>query len=259
MTDALFLFVALVALGAQVTLPGRLAGGLGASGRNLALLPAPLLAAGLTAGYAHYASHPDAALAWELAPLSASLPGRLLLVFLLPWLLAAILAAVGRDRLEPAAWRILQVFGGVGVVLVSWIAERVRIGDGPAPAMNAFVALVACRVLLTFAAGELAAPRLSWLPVAGCAALALQLPLLFLPATRPLGEILWRSGGAVTAACGALAFGLAALPAVPPRLRRAALAGGLLLAALFLSRSAELSQILGENPTLPPMPPLPAF
>lgn len=253
--DPLFLGVSLCALGAQGVLPGRLAG---ASARLALFLP-PLLVVGLVAGYGYYASHPDAALAWELAPLSRSLPGRLLLVFLLPWLLAASLAAVGRQRLEPAAWRILQVFGVGGGLLVSWVMERVRIGDGPVPALPAFLALVAGRALLALAAGELVAPSLSRLPFAGCAALAAQLPLLFLPPTRPLGEALWISGSAVTALCGSVAFALAALPVVPPRLRRAALAAGLLLAALFLSRAAELSQFLGEDPTLPPMPPLPVF
>jgi hypothetical protein len=258
--DAVWIFLALAALGAPVAIPWQLASGhAGNPGRRTAWSLPLLLAVGTLAAYAHYACRPDAAVAWELVPLHASPAGFRLLLFLPAWLAATVLAAVGRSRLGAAGWRIVGAFGSLGIVLMSWIAERLRIGDGPAPAPAAFAGSVACLALLAIAAGELAAPRVSRLPLVGSAALALGVPLLAGPETRELLAALWRQGAVLTAACGALLLGLAALRRLGPRMRRAALAGGLLLAALYLAQAAQLSQRLGENPTLPPMPPIPAF
>lgn len=259
MTDAALIFLSLAALGSLVALPWQLAAAGPAPPRWAAWALPPLLVLGTLAAWGHYAGHPDAAVAWELVPLHASPAGRRLLLFLPAWLIAALLAAAGRARLGAPGWRIVAAFGAAGVALMAWVAERVQVGDGPAPSAAFLAGGTLCLALLAVAAGELAAPRVTRLPLLGGAALAADVLLLAGSGTRELLAALWQRGAPLTAACGALLLGVAALGRLRPGMRRAALVGGVLLAALFLAAAAQTSQRLGENPTLPPMPPIPVF
>lgn len=258
MLEVLLLLTATLAWGAQVAIPRQLAAR--EQGQELARVLPLLLLVGAVAAYASYAGRPDAAVGAGLVPLWGGLAGRLLLLLLLPWLAVSCLAAAGRQRLGPAGWWIVLSFGGGGLLAACWLFERLEVGAGPAPSPIAFIALVACRVAIAVAAGELVAPRPSagW-PLLAAAALAGSVLLHLLPETRGVGRALLHNGQAVTAGSGALLFVAAALPRLTPRLRRVALLGALLLAAIFLTRAGEISQLLGEDPTLPPMPPLPTF
>ncbi|HVT59392.1 MAG TPA: hypothetical protein VHR45_13450 [Thermoanaerobaculia bacterium] len=254
LADALCLGLLLAAWGAQAVVPWRIAGAAhGAGGRRRwALLGPALVLPGALAGYLLMARHPDAAIAAKLVPLTASVAGTLVAV-LAPGLLAVTLvAAYAGDRLEVAGWRIVAAFGAAVVVAASWAEELLRTGEGP-PSPPLLLALLAgCRVLLALAAGELAAPgRPAWSIAAGCA-LPSYLPLLPPELRLPL----WHQGEVVT--LGAAALLLVSARWLPPALRRVALAAGVLLAALALSRAADLSESLAPGPTTEPLPPLPA-
>jgi hypothetical protein len=260
MLEILLLLTATLAWGAQVAIPRQLATPGPPRAGNAALALPLLLLAGAAAGYASYAGRPDAAVGAGLVPLWSGLAGRLLLLLLAPWLAVSCLAAAGRQRLGVAGWWIVLSFGAGGLLVASWLFERLEVGAGPPPSLIPFVALVACRMAIAVAAGELVAPRLSagW-PLLAAAALAGSFLLHLLPETRGVGQALLHNGQAVTAGSGALLFAAASLSRLTPRLRRVALLGALLLAAIFLTRAGEISQLLGEDPTVPPMPPLPTF
>lgn len=229
----------------------------------------PVLVTGLGAGIAYVRARPDAALAAGLLPLTAHLPGRLLGILLLATLLVDLLLLAARDRLEDAGWAIAAGFGLLLAADAALTGELMRQGEGPAGPLSELFGAAACRLLLALAAGELLAPgRLVSQPVAEpalaplsravfrpflapLAGLALPVHLLLLPPglRHPfLAEGAWMTAGAA-------ALLLLAAPWAPPRLRRATLAAGVLLACLALGRAADLSQTLA----LPAPGPLPAL
>lgn len=250
MLDGLITAWVLFAWGAQAAVPWRLAGAEPRDRRLWAFAALPLLFAGILAANWYVVSHPDAAIAGDLFPLRSSRPGRALLVLLPALALAGLVAAAGWRRMEAAGWRIAAAFGLAFLAAASWASELVRTGEGPASAPPAFALLVACRLTLALAAGEIAAPGRPLLAVAG----GLALPLYWLLLPVELAELLSAKGQLFTP--GAAAVLLLASRWVPPRLRRPALAGGVLLAGVFLARAADLSQSLGSS-TLPPVFSLP--
>lgn len=250
MLDGLIVAWVLFAWGTQAAVPWRLPGAEPRTRRAWAFAALPLLVLGTLAAFWYVEAHPDAAIAPGLYPLRASRPGRALLVLLPALALAGLVAAAGWRRMEAAGWRIIAGFGLVFLAAASWAGELVRTGEGPASAPSALALLVLCRLTLALAAGEIAAPGRPLLAVA--AGLALPLYWLLLPAE--LADLLAGAGQWVT--LGGAAVLLLAARWVPPRLRRPALAGGVLLAGLFLARATDLSQTLG-SPSLPPLFPLP--
>jgi hypothetical protein len=250
--DALLLAVVLAGWGAQAVVPWRLARlDRDAGPRRLwgyAALPL-LLAAGMAALLA-VRRYPDAALAAGLFPLTAATPGRLLAVLFPSLFAVAAVTALGRTRLEAAAWRIAAACGLLFLAAACLAGELLRTGEGPTSPPAALLAAAACRLLVALAAGELLAPGRPLLALLGGGALALY-PFALPP---ELAHALWRGGHGFTLAAAALLLGGARW--LPARLRRPAEAGGILLAALFLVQAAALSQELATQP-MPPLPPLP--
>lgn len=250
MLDGLIMAWVLFAWGTQAAVPWRLPGAESRARRLWTFAAVPLLVLGTLAAFWYVESHPDAAIARDLFPLRSSRPGRALLVLLPALALAGLVTAAGWRRLEAAGWRIAAAFGLAFLAAASWASELVRAGEGPPSAPPVLAVLVACRLTLALAAGEIAAPGRPLLAVAG----GLALPTYWLLLPVELAELLAGKGQLFT--LGAAAVLLVAARWVPPRLRRPALAGGILLAGLFLARAADLSQTLG-TPTLSPLFPLP--
>lgn len=217
--------------------------------RGWALSALPLLLAAVVVGAALIAARPYAALGagWgELAVTGgAFLAAGVLLAALA---LADGVAAIGWRRLEPAGWRLLAGFGLAALAAVSLALELLRAGTGPFFALPPLYAAAGCRALLALAAGEALAPgrpRLAPLALPALAGYWLALP-------EPLAALLRAQGLHWTALAAALV--LAPAPWLPPRLRRPALIAGLILAALLLARTAELTAALPMDVPIPPPP-----
>jgi hypothetical protein len=275
--DAVLLFVLLVAWGAQATVPWRLAASAqtsAASPRHLpdpdaaaATAPAPapartlaegagvqavarrlwqlagfpLAVAGLVAALVLANRNPDAAVAAHLVPLLASPPGRLLAVLAPALLASSLIAGLAGGRLDGAGRRIAAAVALAACAAASWAGELLRTGDGPPSSAAGLLLLVACRLALTLAAGELLAPgRPRWAAPGGLALLAY---LALLPGE--LRGVLWNQGLPLT--CGAAALLLVAARWLPGALRRLALAAGLLLAAIVLAQAGYASQALAPT------------
>jgi hypothetical protein len=245
----------LLGWGAPAVAPWRLTGAPAEVRRRWAWSAPTLLLAAAVGSWGLLAARPDQAMAAGLAPLGASLPGRLLMPLVPALCAATLLAAFAERRLEAAGWRIVGAFGCAALVVVSWAAERLATADSSAdPAAAgppwAYALRIGCRVLVAVAAGELLARgRPRWAPLAGVA-----LPAWFLLLPSELRQPLWQHGGALTLAAGAVV--LLAARWLPGSLRRPALAVGALLAAVFLvelTRVQELPGALGTTP-LPPLP-----
>lgn len=250
MLDGLIMAWVLFAWGTQAAVPWRLAGAEPRARRLWTFAALPLLALGTLAAFWYVEGHPDAAIAPGLYPLRSSRPGRALLTLLPATALAGLVTAAGWRRMEAAGWRIAAVLGFAFLAAGSWAGELVRTGEGPASAPPVLALLVTCRLTLALAAGEIAAPGRPLAAVLG----GLALPLYWLLLPFELADLLAGKGQRIT--LGAAAVLLLAARWVPPRLRRPTLAGGILLAGLFLARAADLSQSLG-SPALPPLFPLP--
>lgn len=234
----------LLVLGAHALLPLRAARGDADIGRlwSRAALPALGLASVVTLVALRRA--PDAALAWRITgPLSGPLALRLLLVALLALVAADLLALVGGDRLGRREWRLIAVFGGLALLLGTWVSEMLRFGAGPVPMPGPLLAGALLRVPLALAAAELSVgrPRLCTL-LAGPALLA-AVPLWPLAHRAALGVDL------LTLASGAAV--MAGSRALPARWGRLAGAAGLLLVTLFLARSVRVAETLGTGDQLP--------
>jgi hypothetical protein len=270
--DALLLLLFLVAWGAQVTVPLRLAAaapattleGDGDAERTAAptasrrrllwsLASFPLALAGVVAGLALADRNPDAAIAARLTPLLASTPGRLLAVLAPALVAGAIIAGVagvariaalaGRagGRLDGTGYRLAAALGLAACAAAAWAGELLRAGEGP-PCSPARLALLAgCRLALALAGGELLTPGRPRWAMAGGAALLAYLPLLP-PEVR---HVLWSQRYQLT--CGAAALLLLPARWLPRALRPLALAAGLLLGAVALAQAGRASQALAPG------------
>jgi hypothetical protein len=250
--DGVILFSLLSAWGAQAVGPWRISAVERRLHRRAWSYAAPLLLlAGVLAGLALLVRHPDAAIAAGLAPLTRSVPGKLL-VALVPGLLAVDLISAKAGRgLEDRGWWIAAGCGLATVGAACWAGELLRTGEGPESPPTAQALLIGCLMLLALAAGEQLAPgRPVWAAAAGPALLA----YLFLLPPEVNAE-LRRGGIAPTAIAAALL--LATARWLPVSLRRIALGAGVLLAAFLLLRAGAASQALGAQPILSPLPPLP--
>ena len=237
--DALELAAALVGLlawGAHAVVPWRLAGGGPAARRAWALAALPLLAAGVAAALALAGAEADSAAdaGWGVTPLARGSAGAL--AVLVPALVVGdVVVALGRNRLEAAGWRLAAGVGLAALGAVAFAGELFRAGGGPATGVAAVAAAAGARVLFALAAGELAAPGRPWCALAG----GLAVPAYWLALPAGLTRLLAGDGAGFTAAAAALL--LVAAPWLPRRLRRPGLAAGVLLLALFLARSGDLS------------------
>ena len=255
--------------GAQAAVPWRLRGvgsegGEGSEGgdrddahdgdheprRRWAYAALPLLLTAILATLLYLRARPDAAVAAGLSPLLANVPGRILAILTAALLASDLLLALTRGRLERQGWAIAAALGLASLAATSLSAELLRVGEGPASPAHVLLLAAACRLLVGLAAGEVLAPGRPLLALA--AGLALPLYPLLLPAE--LRRLLAAGGGWLPLAASAVLFLAARF--LPPSLRRAGLAGGVLLAGLFFGLTAELSQTLAGRP-LPPLPPLP--
>jgi len=223
-------------LGTNAVQPFRLAAAEDRERRLWTLLVLPLLLGSLVLAIFHLDVATDAALAWGIAWPPRSRMARLLLVAGAAAGLGALLTALGGRKFEPAAWRFA---GGLGLALAAVAAlagELLRVGGAPAGGIVAIALGAAGRFALTLAAGECATGRVRWL--APLAALALPLgalaaPLMLRNALRP--DLL---------TLGAAVVLLAVARFLPGALSRPAAAGGVLLAALYLSQSARITAML---------------
>ncbi len=224
----------LLVWGAHGIVPPALADGTDANRRlwRLAALPAALGA--LLLALFGLAALPDLALAAGLVPLlptnwTARAGAALIVLALLGD--AALLVRAPRTPLD---WRAAAFFGVGGAVGAAVLGELLRIGTEPT-LWPAFVAGALCRLALALAAGEAFVARR---PRFGLpAALALAVYPFVLPANT--GASLLRSSDALTTLAAATLF--AAARWLPARLRRPAIVGAALLAALVLTRAQLLS------------------
>lgn len=253
MLDYAATLAALAVLGAHAVVPWRLAGAArsetaATARRAWSLAALPLLFAAVALGAALAAGRPHAALGagWgELAVTGAAF--RTAGVLLAALALADAVAAIGWRRLEPAGWYLLGGFGVAALAAASLALELLRIGTGPATALPPVFLAAGCRALLALAAGGTLAPGRPWLAPLALPALAGY--WLALPA--PLAALLRAQGLHWTALAAALL--LAPAPWLPARLRRPALIAGVLLAALLLARTADLTAALPMSvPAAPP-------
>ena len=245
------LVVALVVAlwGAQAVVPWRLRAAGEEPRRSWSYAALPLLLLAVLAALVYLRGRPDAALAAGLAPLLASLPGRLLALLTAALLASDLVLVFGRGRLESQGWPVAAAFGLAWLAVASFAAELLRVGEGPSSPLAVLLLAAACRLLVTLGAGELLAPGRPLLAVA--AGLALPLYLLLLPAE--LGRALIATSGWLPLAAAALLFLAARF--LPASLRRAGLGAAVLLAGIFLAWAGDLSQALAGRP-LPPLPPL---
>jgi hypothetical protein len=251
MLDGLITAWVLFAWGAQAAVPWRLPMAGPGARRFWAAASLPLLVTGAVASLFYAQSHPDAAITAGVYPLTASPPGKLLAVLLPALALADLVTAVGWRRMEAAGWRVTAGFGLAVLLAGCWTWELLRVGEGLTSAPLPLAAAVLARLLLSLAAGEIAAPgRPVFAPAAGLA-----LPLYWLVLPGELAGALARSGALVT--LGAASVLLLAVRWIPERLRRPALAAAILLAGLALAQAASLSQSLANPMDLPALPGLP--
>jgi len=253
---SLLLALILVVWGAQAVAPWRLRRGNSpdpsAARRRWGHAALPLLLAGALAALLYVHDRPDAALGSGLMPILATLPGRLLVLLLAALLVADLILALGKSRIETLGWPLAAVLGLLFLAAASLAGELLRVGETARGPLSLFLAAAACRLLITLAAGEVLAPGPRRPLLALPAGLALPFYLFCLP--RPLQAALAAGGEWITLAAASLLLLLA--PWLPASLRRITLIAGVLLAALVLSHAGDLSQTL-PVPPLPPMPPLP--
>lgn len=256
--DVLAVFLPLIALGAHVLAPSRLAS-LPSSAPSLpepcaagsapdprkrlwALVAAPLLMVSVLAHLTWLRLHPDPLLnvGWgEDALTTGALQALGILTAAL--VLADLLLLAGHRRLEPKAWWSLVAFALPTLLAFALAGEILRVGQGPRTDAAALALAVSCRLAVALGAGESLAPRPPsgrpfWCLPAGLALLAYPLALpaeirrmLFSEGDLPPGDL-----GTLGAA--ALLFLVARW--LPLRLRRPALMAAALLAAVLLARVA---------------------
>lgn len=233
----------LVVFGGHALFPFLLARAGNEQRRLWALAALPLLGLSAIVTAWSIGQRPDEAIAWGLThPLTGSAPARMIAVAFVAAALSDLLTLVLWPKLEPAAWRVHGAIGAIALLAQSLGAELLRIGWGPSGATWALLASAALRVPLALAAAEVAIGAPRRFALAAAPALVL-LALLWPQAMRAalVGDL----------ATLAAAVGLLALARfVPLSLRRPAAIAGVVLALLFLTRSAELSSVLGTREQL---------
>jgi hypothetical protein len=240
--SAAVLALNLVVFGAHARLPAFAARGDRRLARSWRALALPSLGLSIAATLAAVRIQPDAALAWGLTG-PDSLRLRLLALALLAVAIADLVGLIGGERLGAREWRMLAVFGLIGLVAWTLASELLRIGAGPVPSRAAYWSGALLRVPLGLAAGELVAgrPRFATL-VAGPALLGAwwAWPAVLRAALRP--DLL---------TLGAAVVLLAGCRFVPGALARWAGWAGLALAVLLLARSGWASASMGLGEQLP--------
>lgn len=240
----LVLLLNLLVWGAHAVMPFHLVQAPEPKRRAWAVAALPALGLSVVATAAALHLHPDPAVAWGLHELfRGSKPALALAIAGATLACADGLTALGWRQYEPAAWRALGVLGLLGLAAATYAAELVRIGWGPVPPFEALVLAAALRLPLALAAGEL---------FAGGPRFAAPLAALGLPAAAALWPAALRAalaGDRPTLWAASLLLALARF--VPVRLRRATLALGLAMAALWLARAGQLSDGLGQIERIP--------
>lgn len=237
----LVVLLGLVVFGAHVVVPGRLAAGAPRQRRPWSLGALPLLGAASLVWLLWLGRHPDTLLAagWETAPVTV-VTARAVMVLVPALAILDGLLLFGRERLEPAGWRLASLFAVAPLIATAAGAEILRVGQGPATEPLPLAAAVLCRAAVALGAGEVIAPWPRWRrPLWGVPAGVL---LAFYPLSLPaeVRQALAAGGDLLTLGAAVL---LLFVPAVlPERLRRPVLAAGVLLAALFLGRAAEVAE-----------------
>lgn len=268
--DGLLLAALLVAWGAQVTIPARLprvaraipaaleapeSGGTpGTPGtpvrhRAWALAIPLLFLAGAFCALIYARFHTDSVLAAGLFPLRASIPGQLLSVLAPSLLGASIVTFLGWRKMENAGWWILAGFGLAFLAVAALAMELLRSGEPFTGLFPALAVGAGCRLLIALGAGELASPGRPLLALPAGLALAGYWTVL----TPRIAAILAGRGQALT--CGAAVLLFLAVRWLPVRLRRPALIGAVVLAALFLAQAELVTLELANQPESPMPPP----
>lgn len=225
------------------SLPGDLSRGVGDSKRIWALVATPLLLAAALAALFTVGARIDAALTWGLSWPPATIPALAVGFSAVAVALCDLLLLAGHRRLEPAGWRIAAGLALLLLAAASVAGELLRLGRGPAAGLAGLLVAALSRLPLALAAGEAAAGPVRWLtPLAGVA-----LPFSLLGFSTPVRATL----GADLATLAAATFLLLAARFVPLSLRRPAALAGVLLAALFLDRTADLSAAIEPGSTIP--------
>lgn len=208
-----------------------------------ALVATPLLLAAALAGLFTVGARLDAALAWGLSWPPRSLPALALAAAGLAAGLSNLVLLAGYRKLEPAGWRIAAGLGAALLVAASLAGELLRLGRGPAASLSGIAIAALIRVALALAAGEsVAGSARGFATFAGAA-----LPLSLIAFSAPVRATL----GADVITLGAATILLLAARFLPLSLRRPAALAGVLLAALFLDRTGDLSTALEPGSTFP--------
>lgn len=251
---ALALAFQLLVLGLHVVLPWRFAGlpgeppaGLPAGApdrkRLWALVATPLLLAAGVAALVSVDARLDAALAWGLSWPPRSIPALAVVCTGVAVALSDLLLVAGFRKLEPAGWRLAAGLGLMLLAAASFAGELLRLGRGPAVGLAGLLLAALARLPLALAAGEAASGPVRWLATLAGALLPLSLLGLAAPLRAAVGADLLTLGSATLL--------LVAARFLPLSLRRPAVFAGVLLAALFLDRTADLSFALEPASTIP--------
>jgi hypothetical protein len=242
--ELLTVAVGLVVFGAHVVIPWRLAAGAPGLEKVWARTALPALGLAIAVALLAVRIAPDAAIAWGMTGGGVgALAVRLLGIGLVALVAVDLLAAFAAARLGRPEWLVAAGFGVSALALQTLSAEMLRIGWGPVPGHGALVASALLRVPLAVAAGELVVgrPRLAT-TVAG-PALAAAVALWPRTLLAALGPDLLTLAAAVPL--------LLAARFLPGRLARIAGTAGLVLATIFLARSASTSATIGTTEQLP--------
>lgn len=245
---ALALALQLFVLGLHVVAPWQLAplvpGNDAVDRKRLwALTATPLLLAAALAGLYDLGEHPDAALAWGLGWPTASLTALLLALTAVAVALCDLILFAGFRKLEPIGWRFAAGLSLALLLAASVAGELLRTGRGPASGLAVLGLAALCRVPLALAAGEAAWGPVGWLATLAGLTLPLSLAGLAAPVRTALGPDL-ATLGAATALLLAARF-------LPLSLRRPAVIAAILLAALYLDRTRDISAALEPGSRIP--------
>jgi hypothetical protein len=157
--------------------------------------------------------------------------------------LSDLILFAGFRKLEPLGWRVSAGLATALLLVASFAGELLRVGRGPAAGLAGLMLAAFGRVPLALAAGEAAVgPARSLATIAGVA-----LPLSLLGYSAAVRATL----GSDLLTLGAASLLLVAARFLPRSLGRPAALAGVLLAALFLDRTGDLSAALEPRSTIP--------